>query len=90
VVVNSVRSTASSLLTTSPAKVRWERDNPLTYKGVPLIMGGCFHSMVLEPECLDVEYAVKPKEIDGKSPLDQALQGGVCGNANGATRCSVA
>jgi len=63
------RSTASALLTTSPAKVRWERDNPLTYKGVPLVMGGCFHSMVLEPECLDEEYAVKPTEIDGKSPL---------------------
>ena len=63
------RTTASSLLTTSPQKVRLERDNPLTYKGVPLIMGGCFHSMVLEPECLDEEYAVKPKDIDGKSPL---------------------
>ena len=63
------RTTASSLLTTSPQKVRWERDNPLTYKGVPLIMGGCFHGMVLEPECLDEEYAVKPKDIDGKSPL---------------------
>ena len=63
------RSTASSLLATSPQKVRWERDNPLTYKGVPLVMGGCFHSMVLEPECLDEEYAVKPTEIDGKSPL---------------------
>tara|TARA_R110002020_G_scaffold412992_1_gene622547 strand:+ start:17 stop:829 length:813 start_codon:yes stop_codon:yes gene_type:complete len=25
--------------------------------------------MVLEPECLDEEYAVKPKDIDGKSPL---------------------
>jgi exodeoxyribonuclease VIII len=32
-------------------------------------MGGCFHGMVLEPECLDEEYAVKPTEIDGKSPL---------------------
>jgi excisionase family DNA binding protein len=63
------RSTASDLTTTSPAKVRYERDNPLTYKGVPLIMGGCFHGMVLEPECLDEEYAVKPTEIDGKSPL---------------------
>ena len=63
------RTPASNLLTTSPEKVRWERDNPLTYKGVPLIMGGCFHGMVLEPECLDEEYAVKPNEIDGKSPL---------------------
>jgi exodeoxyribonuclease VIII len=25
--------------------------------------------MVLEPECLDVEYAIKPPDIDGKSPL---------------------
>ena len=63
------RSTASSLLTTSPAKVKYARDNPLTYKGVPLIMGGCVHSMVLEPECLDVEYAIKPPDIDGKRPL---------------------
>ena len=62
------RSTASNLLTTSPAKVRWERYNPRPSSS-PLIMGGCFHSMVLEPECLDEEYAVKPKEIDGKSPL---------------------
>jgi exodeoxyribonuclease VIII len=63
------RTTASDLTTTSPAKVKYERDNPLTYKGVPLVMGGCFHGMVLEPECLDVEYAIKPNEIDGKSPL---------------------
>jgi len=63
------RTTASSILTTSPQKVRYERDHPLTYKGVPLIMGGCFHAMVLEPECLDEEYAIKPTEIDGKSPL---------------------
>jgi excisionase family DNA binding protein len=62
------RSTASSLLTTSPAKVRWERDNPRP-SSLPLIMGGCFHGMVLEPECLDVEYAIKPPDIDGKSPL---------------------
>ena len=62
------RSTASSLLTTSPAKVRWERENPRPSSSA-LVMGGCFHSMVLEPECLDVEYAVKPTEIDGKSPL---------------------
>jgi len=62
------RSTASNLLTTSPEKVRWERDNPRP-SSLPLIMGGCFHGMVLEPECLDEEYAVKPKEIDGKSPL---------------------
>tara|TARA_R100000951_G_scaffold114937_1_gene121427 strand:+ start:843 stop:1826 length:984 start_codon:yes stop_codon:yes gene_type:complete len=62
------RSTASSLLTTSPAKVRWERENPRPSSS-PLIMGGCFHSMVLEPECLDVEYAIKPPDIDGKSPL---------------------
>ena len=62
------RSTASSLLTTSPAKVRWERDNPRPSSSA-LVMGGCFHSMVLEPECLDVEYAIKPPDIDGKSPL---------------------
>jgi excisionase family DNA binding protein len=62
------RSTASSLLTTSPEKVRWERDNPRP-SSLPLIMGGCFHGMVLEPECLDDEYAVKPTDIDGKSPL---------------------
>ena len=62
------RTTASDLLTTSPAKVRWDRDNP-GKKPLPLIMGGCFHDMVLEPECLDEEYAVKPTEIDGKSPL---------------------
>jgi len=62
------RSTASSLLTTSPQKVRWERDNPRP-SSLPFIMGGCFHGMVLEPECLDVEYAIKPTEIDGKSPL---------------------
>ena len=62
------RSTASSLLTTSPAKVRYERDNPRPSSS-PLIMGGCFHGMVLEPECLDVEYAIKPPDIDGKSPL---------------------
>jgi excisionase family DNA binding protein len=66
--VHLSRSTASSLLTTSPAKVRWERDNPRP-SSLPLIMGGCFHGMVLEPECLDEEYAVKPTEIDGKSPL---------------------
>ena len=62
------RSTASSLLTTSPAKVRWERENPRPSSSA-LVMGGCFHSMVLEPECLDEEYAVKPPDIDGKSPL---------------------
>jgi hypothetical protein len=62
------RSTASNLLTTSPAKVRYERDNPRP-SSLPLIMGGCFHGMVLEPECLDVEYAIKPPDIDGKSPL---------------------
>ena len=62
------RSTASSLLSTSPAKVRWERENPRPSSSA-LVMGGCFHSMVLEPECLDIEYAVKPTEIDGKSPL---------------------
>ena len=62
------RSTASSLLTTSPQKVRWERENPRPSSSA-LIMGGCFHSMVLEPECLDVEYAIKPPDIDGKSPL---------------------
>jgi excisionase family DNA binding protein len=62
------RSTASSLLTTSPAKVRWERDNHRP-SSLPFIMGGCFHGMVLEPECLDDEYAVKPPDIDGKSPL---------------------
>jgi len=62
------RSTASSLLSTSPAKVRWERENPRPSSSA-LVMGGCFHSMVLEPECLDVEYAIKPPDIDGKSPL---------------------
>ena len=62
------RTTAFSLTTTSPEKVRWERDNPRP-SSLPFIMGGCFHGMVLEPECLDVEYAIKPPEIDGKSPL---------------------
>ena len=62
------RSTASALLTTSPQKVRWERENPRPSSSA-LVMGGCFHSMVLEPECLDVEYAEKPTEKDGKSPL---------------------
>ena len=62
------RSTASSLLTTSPAKVRWGRENPRPSSSA-LVMGGCFHSMVLAPEWLDVEYAGKPTEIDGKSPV---------------------
>lgn len=63
------RSTAHALLSTCPAKVKWDRENPPTGKSPALLMGGAFHTATLEPNKLDEEYARKPEEIDGKSPL---------------------
>ena len=62
------RSTAFALNKTSPAHVKYSMDHP-SPSTTPLVMGGCFHSAVLEPMKLEYEYGAKPAKIDGKSPL---------------------
>lgn len=62
------RSRASALLATSPAHVKYSIDHP-SPSTPALLMGGCFHTAVLEPMKLDYEYGCKPAEIDGKGPL---------------------
>ena len=60
------RSTAWSLITTCPQKVRYD----LTHRkesSPALIIGSAFHAATLEPGKFDDEFAVKPSEIDGKS-----------------------
>ena len=60
------RSTAWSLITTCPQKVRYD----LTHSkesSPALIIGSGFHAATLEPGKFDDEFAVKPSEIDGKS-----------------------
>ena len=60
------RSTAWSLLTTCPQKVRYD----MTHRkesSPALIIGSAFHAATLEPGKFDDEFAVKPSEIDGKS-----------------------
>ena len=61
------RSTAWSLLTTCPQKVRYD----LTHRkesSPALIIGSAFHAATLEPGKFDDEFAVKPQEIDGQGP----------------------
>jgi len=67
------RSTASALLKTSPAHVKHNMDNP-SPKTSALLMGGCFHTAVLEPEKLDYEFGEKPNEIDGNGPRTNAYK----------------
>ena len=60
------RSTAWSLLTTCPQKVRYD----MTHRkesSPALVIGSAFHAATLEPGKFDDEFAVKPQEIDGKS-----------------------
>ena len=67
------RSTASALLKTSPAHVKHSMDNP-SPKTSALLVGGCFHTAVLEPEKLDYEFGEKPNEIDGNGPRTNAYK----------------
>ena len=57
------RSTAWNLLTTCPAKVKHDRENPSP--ATPTIIGDAFHTATLEPLCLN-RFA---KHISGKGPL---------------------
>ena len=60
------RSTAWSLLTTCPQKVKYD----MTHRkesSPALVIGSAFHAATLEPGKFDDEFAVKPSEIDGKS-----------------------
>lgn len=62
------RSTAWSLLTQCPAKVKYDRENP--GEATPaLIIGDAFHTATLEPARFETDFACKPEQIDGKSPL---------------------
>ena len=61
------RSTAWSLLTTCPQKVRYD----MTHRkesSPALVIGSAFHAATLEPGKFDDEFAVKPQEIDGQGP----------------------
>lgn len=60
------RSTAWSLITTCPQKVRYDLTHPKE-SSPALIIGSAFHAATLEPGKFDDEFAVKPSEIDGKS-----------------------
>jgi len=60
------RSTAWSLLTSCPLKVKHDMNNRRPSSSA-FVIGSAFHSSVLEPEKLDDEFAVKPVEIDGQS-----------------------
>ena len=62
------RSTAWNLLTTCPAKVKHDRENPSPATPA-LIIGDAFHTATLEPARFESEFAVKPKQISGKGPL---------------------
>lgn len=70
------RSKASALLATSPAHVKHSIDNPVPSTPA-LLMGGCFHTAVLEPMKLEYEYGEKPTEIDGKGPLTNVYKQGM-------------
>ena len=61
------RSTAWSLLSTCPAKVRHDLTHPKE-SSPALVIGSAFHTATLEPGKLDDEVAVKPSEIDGQGP----------------------
>lgn len=61
------RSRAYDLVKLTPAHVKYSLDHP-TPSTPALLMGGCFHSAVLEPAKLEYEYGEMPTEIDGKSP----------------------
>lgn len=61
------RSTAWSLLTTCPAKVKHDRENPSPATPA-LIIGDAFHTATLEPARFESEFAVKPKQLGGKGP----------------------
>ena len=61
------RSTAWSLLTTCPQKVKYD----MTHRkesSPALVIGSAFHAATLEPGKFDDEFAVKPQEIDGQGP----------------------
>jgi|TARA_Y100000289_G_C3924927_1_gene152725 exodeoxyribonuclease VIII len=61
------RSTAWSLLTTCPQKVKYD----MTHRkesSPALVIGSAFHAATLEPGKFDDEFAVKPSEIDGQGP----------------------
>ena len=61
------RSTAWTLITTCPAKVRHEMTQPKE-SSPALTIGSAFHTATLEPGKFDDEFAVKPSEIDGQGP----------------------
>jgi len=63
------RSKAWSLITSCPAKVYHEIKNPPNADAKHFVIGGCTHTATLEPFKLEEEYAVKPKEINGRGPL---------------------
>ena len=67
------RSTAFALIKTSPAHVKYRMNHPSPSTS-PLLMGGCFHSAVLEPMKLDYEYGAKPAEINGNGPRTNAYK----------------
>ena len=61
------RSTAWSLLTQCPAKVKYDRENPSPATPA-LIIGDAFHTATLEPARFESEFAVKPAQLGGKGP----------------------
>ena len=67
------RSTAWNVLKTCPARVRYDKENPGKSSSA-LILGNGFHSAFLEPKLFEEEYEIKPKQIDGNSPLTKAYK----------------
>lgn len=67
------RSTAWNLLTTCPAKVKHDRENPSPATPA-LIIGDAFHTATLEPARFESEFAVKPAQLGGKGPRCNAYK----------------
>ena len=67
------RSVADRLLTSCPAKVKHDMENPQPSTSA-LTIGSMVHCATLEPDKLDSEFGCKPAEIDGNSSRTNAYK----------------
>ena len=66
--IDACSSSRLKLLKRSPAHCKWSIDFPNENKSPALVTGSAVHCAVLEPECFDSRYVVKPK-FSGKGSV---------------------
>lgn len=62
------RSTAWQVINSCPRRVKYDKDHPGSQSSA-LVLGNAFHLATMEPKLFEEEVEMKPRQIDGKSPL---------------------